>query len=169
MRFTTRRLIAFAVLAVLAVASLAPPAEAQQCRPGQACHQPAYSFGVQVSAPVYQPATVQHQATYQASTSYGGSCSAALTVINAARAAAGRAPLPFDPSLAAWASQNVANPSHPHNRLAPGAGQCTAFVADPVAAAHQWLNSPSHRAILMNATTSIGIASCPGGVTANAR
>lgn len=150
--------IASTVLAV-ALASLASTARAQQ--PQAQCRAAWNGYAWVQSCPTASTATY-------AAPSYG-SPQAALQVLNAARAAAGRPPLPFDPNLAAWASRNVANPASPHNVMAPGAGQCTDFQGDPVAAAHRWLNSPPHRAIIMNANASIGISPSPGGVTLNAR
>lgn len=139
--------------------------------------QATWRYASQPAPATYAPAayyassqpTYQHASYVREASSSAGSYQDAMNIINAARLAAGRPPLPYDPNLAAWASRNIANPSYPHNVMAPGAGQCTAFVSDPATAARQWIASPAHYAILMNATQSIGISASPGGMTANAR
>lgn len=117
----------------------------------------------QVPAKV-QPAPQAPQLT-PAPVGYYGAAGDALALINAARMARGLQALPFSSTLAAYAASN--NAVHAAGSSG-GAGQCWAGVTDPVSAARMWLVSPPHLAILMNATTAIGIANCPSGVTANA-
>lgn len=99
-----------------------------------------------------------------------------LTIINAERARHGRRALVWDSTLAAYASRNTSSLADPRYRghspwsMAPGAsGQCWAGCRSYSQAAYMWLRSPAHRAIILNATVSIGVAPCPSGMTANTR
>lgn len=153
-----------------AVVTFAVPARAQ-CQSGYCPRPPGrvvYYRAVPppvAYVPVYQaaPQPAPLAPTYQAA---GGGYAAALAVINGARASAGRGPLAWSATLAAYAASNTG--VHAPGSSG-GAGQCWAGVADPVAAARMWLGSPAHWAILVNATTEVGISTCPTGVTCNAR
>ena len=89
-----------------------------------------------------------------------------LAALNAYRAARGRPALSWDAGLAGWAA---ANSRWPHGTMAPGAAQCSAVSSSYLDALNQWINSPPHLAILMSATTCIGVSPCAFGMTANAR
>lgn len=89
-----------------------------------------------------------------------------LAALNAYRAMAGRPALSWDSNLAAWAA---ANSRWPHGTTAPGAGQCSARTVSYQEALRQWINSPPHQAILMGATTCVGVSPCAFGMTVNAR
>lgn len=89
-----------------------------------------------------------------------------LAALNAYRAARGKHPLAWDSTLASWAA---ANSRWPHGTMAPGAAQCSARTVSYLDALNQWINSPPHLAILMSATTSVGVSPCAFGMTANAK
>ena len=89
-----------------------------------------------------------------------------LAALNAYRAMAGRPALSWDSSLAGW---GAANSIWPHGTTAPGAGQCSARTTSYQEALRQWINSPPHQAILLGATTCIGVSPCAFGMTANAK
>lgn len=92
--------------------------------------------------------------------------SAFLALLNSARAQVGRPALAWDATLAAYAASNAA--THMPGSSG-GAAQCWAGSRSYVQAFHQWRSSPAHWAILVNATTSVGVAPCPTGITLNAR
>lgn len=140
-----------ASLVILALALSAPAHAGRLCSRGRP---PA----VYAQAPA--PAVPTPQAAVQ------GDCGAALAMVNAERARHGRGPLRWSASLAGYAAANagVHQPG-----TSGGAGQCWAGSSDPVQAVSQWLASPPHRAILMQASTECGISRCPSGTTANAR
>lgn len=172
---------AFVTAAVLAAALTG---EAMgQCYGGR-CHSPAYAMqgrAIYRQAPTYQAPAVAYQApgyaqpqafapAPPAAAPSGGGYAEALALLNQERALRGRPPLGWSADLAGWAASNFGGPSNPHQVLAPGAGQCQAWCGDAVTAMRQWLASPPHFAILMNATTSVGVSSDrAGGFTANAR
>lgn len=161
-----------AVLALAVLALAAPAAEAQTYRYARGYrYQPAYYYTYQQPAAYQyqQPAAYQQPAVYQAQQPASGDYAGALAVINGARARHGLHPLAWSAQLASWAAANVANQRYPHQVMAPGAGQCVAFVSDPVQAAYQWLGSAAHWGILSSAVSEIGISACPGGLTCNAR
>lgn len=90
----------------------------------------------------------------------------ALALVNQLRASYGRPPLSWDSTLAWYASRN--NGVHAPGSNG-GAGQCWAGVSDPAAAVAMWARSPAHLAIILSATTSVGVSPCPTGCTLNAR
>lgn len=90
----------------------------------------------------------------------------ALALVNRLRASYGRPPLSWDSTLAWYASRN--NGVHAPGSNG-GAGQCWAGVNDPAAAVAMWARSPAHLAIILSATTSVGVSPCPTGCTLNAR
>lgn len=96
----------------------------------------------------------------------GDGPSAFLALLNSARAQVGRPALVWDATLAAYAASNAA--THMPGSSG-GAAQCWAGSRSYVQAFHQWRASPAHRAILMSATTSVGVSACASGVTANCR
>lgn len=127
--------------------------------PTQATPQPA-SMGA--TAYAQAPARVYASPSSPAEDSPSGF----LAALNAYRAARGKHPLSWDSTLAGWAA---ANSIWPHGTTAPGAGQCSARTTSYQEALRQWINSPPHQAILLGATTCIGVSPCAFGMTANAR
>jgi len=104
------------------------------------------------------------QTYYQQATQDGPA--AFLASLNAWRAMNGRGPLQWDSNLAAYAATN----SGVHSPGSSGGGsQVWAGVRSYSHALQMWISSPAHRAILLNATSSIGVSLCPSGTTANAR
>jgi uncharacterized protein YkwD len=89
-----------------------------------------------------------------------------LVLVNDARARIGRPALAWDATLAAFAATNAA--VHMPGSSG-GAGQCWAGVRSYTQAFHMWRGSSAHWAILMGATTSIGVSPCATGMTANCR
>lgn len=115
------------------------------------------------------PAPAYVQPTPQAVTvgrAQGDDAGTFLAMLNQARAQAGRPALAFDAALASYAATNAA--VHMPGSSG-GAAQCWAGCRSYVQAFQMWRASPAHWSILMNATTSVGIAQSPSGVTANAR
>ena len=176
-----------ALLAVLGGSLLASSASAQcfarkRCRTQAATCAPAAAAAPQTvqyahaQTTHYAPATpgVQPQPLYTTEAtalSYSGDDPAAfLAQLNAFRAQHGRGPLQWDANLAGWgaANSNVASAGRPH-AVQCGAGQCWASSRSYVAALQQWMTSPPHRAVLLNAQHSVGVGLGAGGATANAR
>jgi uncharacterized protein YkwD len=89
-----------------------------------------------------------------------------MALVNQARAQIGRPALVWDATLAAYAATN-AGIHMPGS--SGGASQCWAGVRSYYQAFHMWRNSPAHWNILMGASSSIGVAPCPTGMTANCR
>ena len=90
----------------------------------------------------------------------------ALALVNQLRASYGRPPLSWDSTLAWYASRN--NGVHAPGSNG-GAGQCWAGVSDAATAVSMWARSPAHLAIILSATTSVGVSPCSTGYTLNAR
>lgn len=127
-----------------------------------------YRYPVQQGPQQPRPGVVAATAVLAASPTVlptGGGYDAALAAVNGWRLAHGRGPLAWSPDLAGWASRNAGV----HGVMAPGASQCQAWCSDPVTAVRQWIASPAHASILLNATQVIGIGASAGGFTANAR
>lgn len=89
-----------------------------------------------------------------------------LAALNAWRAQHGRGPVGWDSNLAAWASRNTG--IHAPGSSG-GAAQCWAGTRGYLAALRMWQTSGPHAAILLSATTAIGVSPCPTGMTCNAR
>lgn len=144
-----------AVLALTAPALAGPWRTAPpSCRPGSPCPATTWSY----------TATTTTTTTAVAFT--GDGPAAFLSAINTERARYGRPPLAWDATLAAFAARNAGIHQPGTNG---GAGQCWAGVSSMATALQQWMASPPHRSILLNATSSVGVALCPSGCTANAR
>jgi uncharacterized protein YkwD len=112
-----------------------------------------------------RPAGLTYPVYYQAAPAED-SPAAFMVLLNDARARAGRPALAWDATLAAYAATNAA--IHMPGSSG-GAGQCWAQTRSYRHAFAMWAASPAHWQILMNARSSVGVALCPTGVTANAR
>lgn len=88
-----------------------------------------------------------------------------LAAVNLWRAQNGRRPLAWDNNLAAFAARNVGI----HSLMPAGCSQCWSGTHNLMSSLSMWKVSGAHRAILLNATTTIGASSCPSGATANVR
>ncbi len=89
-----------------------------------------------------------------------------MALINAYRAFAGLAPLAYDPDLSAWASHNNAAQTNYGlgHHVNPNCCQNSAWnVHDVASVAAAWMQSPGHRANMLNPSISrFGIAYGPG-------
>jgi uncharacterized protein YkwD len=158
--------VAAIVVALGALAGAQTCANGRCPRPAVRYYHPTYTVG---AAPAYRTPT-REPALNAPAASYGGD---ALSVVNATRARYGLRPLAHDAGLAGAAATNNqmqarSGLGHHHN---PGAWQCAA-VGTPTAqaAVNTWLNSPAHRAILLNPSlTTAGIAVGWNTATFNAR
>lgn len=87
-------------------------------------------------------------------------------ILNGYRAAAGLPPLAYDPDLSAWAAQNNAAQCQRGigHHVNPNCYQnCAWNSTDAGSAAEQWMNSPGHRANMLEPSVSrFGIAFGPG-------
>lgn len=97
-----------------------------------------------------------------------------MACLNAYRAFAGLAPLSYDPDLSTWAAHNnVAQTSYGlGHHVNPNCCQNSAWnVHDAASVAAAWMQSPGHRANMLNPSiSSFGIAYGPGPYwTMNAR
>jgi hypothetical protein len=95
-------------------------------------------------------------------------------ILNQYRAAAGLAPLAYDPDLSNWAAQNnivQAEKGIGHHITANCFQNCAWNTPDAASTAEEWMNSRGHRAnMLTSAATRFGIAYGPGPYwTMNAR
>jgi hypothetical protein len=99
-------------------------------------------------------------------TQAGGEAGAFLAALNQWRAACGRGPVGWDATLAAYASRNSGFHSPGSSG---GASQCWAQTGSLMRALGQWVDSPPHAAILLNAAVAVGASRCPSGMTCNAR
>jgi uncharacterized protein YkwD len=131
---------------------------------------PAYQNGPGYQVPVYPqpqaPAKVTPALAPQAGMVGGDDAATFLVLVNDARARIGRPALAWDATLAAFAATNAA--IHMPGSSG-GAGQCWAGTRSYRQAFSQWMNSPAHYSILMSATYSVGVSTCPSGTTCNAR
>jgi len=98
----------------------------------------------------------------------GDSPEAFLQALNAHRARNGRGPVGWDSNLAATAATNNIAGHAPHS-MRGAAGQCWASGTGYLSALQRWIASPSHNAILLNATSAVGCSPCPSGMTLNTR
>lgn len=158
------------LVALTLAALLVSPASARHCRSVRrvAVHCVGQVYAYQ-QAQYVAPAPVYVQPSPQAvplGQVQGDDAGAFLAMLNQARAQAGRPALAWDATLAAYAATNAA--VHMPGSSG-GAAQCWASSRSFVQAFHQWRASPAHWAILMGATTSVGVAPCATGLTANAR
>ena len=154
--------VAFLLAVLMLVASVA---EAQtRCRNGY-CGAPVAWRTYSRSAATTTTTTTTQQFSSAQTTFYGDSAGDFLALLNAERARYGRRPLVWDGTLAAYAARNTGI----HAVRAPGSSQCWAGTRSYRHAFSMWMRSPSHRAILLNASYSVGCSTCPSGVTANAR
>ena len=134
---------------------------------------PTYTYAQPPTYTQAQPTTYQaaQPATYQPAQSYTGGYpdtpDGFLSALNAYRAQCGRGPVGWDGNLAAAASTNNIAGHAPHSMA--GSGQCWASGFSYLSALYRWIASPSHNAILLNATSAIGCSPCASGMTLNAR
>ena len=91
-----------------------------------------------------------------------------LSLLNAERARYGLRPLILDGRLASHAAYNTWA-GHDPNSMVAGAGQVWASPKSYQASFRMWMKSPAHRAILLQAKESVGIAICRSGCTANVK
>lgn len=176
-RIARLRIFAAAVVACSGFESEA----AAQCRSGY-CRRPPARFFRYHSTPLFGPAIVYQRpivstpaATPQSvaspavfATPRSSEAGAFLGALNAWRARHGRGPVVWDATLEAYAAVNSVA-GHGANSRAPGSGQCWASDASLLGALAAWQQSPSHAAILLGATVSVGASRCPSGTTCNAR
>lgn len=141
-------------------------------------YQPTYRYA---AAPAYvvQPIAYQQPVAYQPATytqpvgqqSYQGGYpdtpEGFLAALNAYRAQMGRGPVGWDNYLASRAATNNIAGHAPHSMA--GGGQCWASGFSYLSALYRWIASPSHNAILLNATSAVGCSTCPSGMTLNTR
>jgi hypothetical protein len=96
----------------------------------------------------------------------GGDPHGFATVLNGIRTRFGLSPLRYDPDLSAWASRNNAAMCRRGlgHHVVPGCNQnCGWNYTDPNEVAQGWMDSPGHRANMLNpAATTFGIAYGPG-------
>jgi Cysteine-rich secretory protein family len=87
-------------------------------------------------------------------------------VVNRYRLAAGVAPLAYDPELSVWAAHNNAKQCHHGlgHHVSPNCNQnCAWNTPDAESVAQAWMDSPGHRANMLDTTSSrFGIAFGPG-------
>lgn len=117
---------------------------------------------VELSAPPAAAAPAQPQYTYAtAGDPYGFAA-----ILNSYRASVGLPPVAYDPSLAAWASQNNAAQSRRGlgHHINPNCFQnCGWNYGNAWSVAQGWMNSPGHRQNMLSPSiTRFGIAYGPG-------
>lgn len=161
------KLVTVALSALLVVASAAlSPAQCPTCRPSAAPVVRLDGRPAGLVYPVYRQAAPVLASPSSPVPAAADSPAAFMALLNQARAASGRPPLAWDANLAAYAATN-AGIHQPGS--SGGAGQCWAGVRSYREAFRLWAASPPHWAILMGARSSVGVAICPTGITANAR
>lgn len=138
-------------------------------RPPEEPAQEPESEPVPVPQPESEPEPAPAPAPAQAADPYGFAA-----YLNAYRAAAGLAPLAYDNDLSAWAAQNNVQQAGRGlgHHVNPNCFQnCAWNTPDAASTAGEWLNSPGHRANMLNpSVTCYGIAYGPGPYwTLNAR
>ncbi len=127
---------------------------------------PAYG---RVVSPSYGPAVTP---SYRPAAPAGGDAYGFLSWLNATRARHGLAPVSYDPSLAGWAAANNAQQQGRglgHHVMGSARFQNSA-VGNAASIGGQWMNSPAHRAALLNPSIRwIGLAGSGMYWTFNAR
>jgi uncharacterized protein YkwD len=111
--------------------------------------------------------------TYAAAPAAGGGDAYGFTAwLNNLRASYGLAPVSHDPGLAGWAAQNnnaQASRGLGHHVMGPARRQNSA-IGSAASIGAQWLNSPAHRALLLDPTIrTIGLAGAGMYWTLNAQ
>lgn len=138
------------------------PVQQAYYTPAQTYRQPAtYTY----TQPTYTQQTVVQQGYYQQTTQAnyygGGDAYGFLNWLNGVRAQYGLGPCSYDGNLEAWAYQNSAAQSARglgHFVMGPARRQNSA-MGSPATIGSQWMNSPAHRAALLDPSiTRIGLA-----------